>query len=112
MATPPRQSWNLRVSPEDQDLSDRAVSASGLTRTDFVLQAARVAAQELLVEQVWCSVPSEPFEAFRRLLDAPPNPSSRLQSTMASPSPSPLTMPPATLIAATSASTSGSSAVP
>ena len=38
---------------------------------DFVLQAARVAAQELLVEQVWCSVASEPFEAFRRLLDAP-----------------------------------------
>jgi uncharacterized protein (DUF1778 family) len=82
-----RLSWNLRVTPEDQALIDRAVSASGLTRTDFVLLAARVAAQELLVEQVWCSVASEPYEAFRRLLDAPPNPSSRLQSTMASPRP-------------------------
>jgi hypothetical protein len=33
----PRLSWNLRVTPEDQDLIDRAVSASGHTRTDFVL---------------------------------------------------------------------------
>jgi len=37
MAVGPRLSWNLRVTPEDQDLIDRAVSASGHTRTDFVL---------------------------------------------------------------------------
>ena len=42
---------NLPVTPEDQALIDRAVSASGLTRTDFGLQAARLAAQELLIEQ-------------------------------------------------------------
>ena len=52
----PRLSWNLRVTPEDQALIDRAVSASGLTRTDFVLQAARMAAQDLLVEQSCLSV--------------------------------------------------------
>ncbi|MEB3361762.1 MAG: DUF1778 domain-containing protein [Synechococcaceae cyanobacterium] len=49
------QSCNLQVSPEDQELIDCAISASGLTRTDFGLQAARAAAQDLLVEQAWCT---------------------------------------------------------
>ena len=44
VAATSRLSWNLRVSPDDQALIDRAVRASGLTRTDFVLQAARTAA--------------------------------------------------------------------
>jgi uncharacterized protein (DUF1778 family) len=83
MAATPRLSWNLRVTPEDQALIDRAVSASGLTRTDFVLQAARAAAQELLVEQTWSNLSPEQFEAFSRALEAPPRPSDRLRRTMA-----------------------------
>ena len=87
MAVAPRLSWNLRVTPDDQQLIDRAVSASGLTRTDFVLQAARAAAQELLVEQTWQTVSSEQLEQFHRLLDAPPDPNERLRRTMAAPRP-------------------------
>lgn len=87
MAAAPRLSWNLRVTPDDQALIDRAVSASGLTRTDFVLQAARTAAQQVLVEQAWCAVSPEQFEAFQRELDAPPRPSERLRKTMAAPRP-------------------------
>ena len=79
MAATPRLSWNLRVSPGDQDLIDRAVQASGLTRTDFVLQAARAAAQNLLVEQTWSALDPQAFEAFRRQLDAPANPNERLE---------------------------------
>ena len=82
-----RLSWNLRVTPEDQALIDRAVSASGLTRTDFVLQAARLAAQELLIEQTWLSVGAEPFERFAAALDAPPHANERLRRTMAAPRP-------------------------
>jgi uncharacterized protein (DUF1778 family) len=82
MAATPRLSWNLRVTPEDQALIDRAVSASGLTRTDFVLQAARAAAQEILVEQTWSSLSPEQFEAFSRALEAAPRPSDRLRRTM------------------------------
>lgn len=78
----PRLSWNLRVTPEDQALIDRAVSASGLTRTDFVLKAARIAAQELLVEQSWLSVGAESFERFVAELDAPPRANERLRCTM------------------------------
>ncbi len=83
MAATPRLSWNLRVSAGDQDLIDRAVRASGLTRTDFVLQAARAAAQNLLVEQTWSVLEPQAFETFRRQLDAPANPNERLQRTMA-----------------------------
>lgn len=83
MAATPRLSWNLRVSPGDQDLIDRAVRASGLTRTDFVLQAARAAAQNLLVEQTWSALEPQAFETFRRQLDAPASPNERLQRTMA-----------------------------
>jgi uncharacterized protein (DUF1778 family) len=73
MTATPRLSWNLRVTPSDQELIDRAVAASGLTRTDFVLQAARSAALE-----------PEASAAFQRKLDAPPaNPNERLQRTMA-----------------------------
>ncbi len=87
MAVIPRLSWNLRVTPGDQELIDRAVSASGLTRTDFVLQAARAAAQELLVEQAWFAMAPEAYEAFRQQLDAPADPNERLQRTMAAPRP-------------------------
>ena len=87
MAVTPRLSWNLRVTPGDQELIDRAVSASGLTRTDFVLQAARAAAQELLVEQAWSAMAPEAYEVFRRQLDAPANPNERLLRTMATPRP-------------------------
>ena len=87
MAVTPRLSWNLRVTPDDQQLIDRAVSASGLTRTDFVLQAARAAAQQVLVEQAWCSVEPERLAAFQRALDAPAKPNERLRRTMAAPRP-------------------------
>ena len=87
MAATPRLSWNLRVTPGDQELIDRAVSASGLTRTDFVLQAARAAAQELLVEQTWSAMEPAAFEAFCRQLDAPGIPNERLRRTMAAPRP-------------------------
>ena len=78
---------NLPVTPEDQALIDRAVSASGLTRTDFGLQAARLAAQELLIEQIWLDVVAEPFVRFAAALDAPAHANERLQRTMAAPRP-------------------------
>lgn len=87
VAAAPRLSWNLRVTPDDQALIDRAVRTSGLTRTDFVLQAARNAARELLVQQVWQAISPEQFDQFLRQLDAPPTPSDRLQRTMTAPRP-------------------------
>jgi len=87
VAATPRLSWNLRVTPDDQALIDRAVRTSGLTRTDFVLQAARNAARELLVQQAWQAIEPEQFDQFLRQLNAPPTPSDRLQRTMTAPRP-------------------------
>jgi uncharacterized protein (DUF1778 family) len=87
VAATPRLSWNLRVTPDDQALIDRAVHASGLTRTDFVLQAARSAARELLVQQSWQAVSLEQFAQGLCHLVAPPGPSDRLQRTMTAPRP-------------------------
>ena len=59
-----RLSWNLRVATGDQKLIDLAVSASGLTRTHFLLQAAGAAAEELLVGQAWSAMAPEAYEAL------------------------------------------------
>jgi len=83
MTAPARLSWNLRVSAEDQDLIDRAVAASGKSRTTFVLEAARRAAVDALVEQTWLQVDEERLTAFLECLDAPPQPNPRLRRTLA-----------------------------
>ena len=46
-----RESLNLRIKPAERDLIDRAAKARGKNRTEFVLEAARAAAEEALIEQ-------------------------------------------------------------
>ncbi len=46
-----RETLNLRIKPAERDLIDRAAKARGKNRTDFVLEAARAAAEEALIEQ-------------------------------------------------------------
>jgi uncharacterized protein (DUF1778 family) len=41
-----RQSLNLRIKPEERGLIDRAAKTLGKSRTDFVLDAARRAAED------------------------------------------------------------------
>jgi uncharacterized protein (DUF1778 family) len=43
---PKRQSLNLRIRPEERSLIDRAAKTLGKNRTDFVLGAARRAAED------------------------------------------------------------------
>ena len=44
-----RETLNLRIRPEERNLIDRAAKARGKNRTDFVLDAARLAAEEALL---------------------------------------------------------------
>ena len=44
MPTPARDTLNMRIKPEDRSLFDWAAKAQGKTRTDFILEAARRAA--------------------------------------------------------------------
>jgi len=97
-----RPRWNERVKrgglwfhialqepykPEERGLIDRAASALGKNRTDFVLDAARRAAEETLLERTILSVSEEAFAEFLARLDAPPKPNDRLRKTMQTPAP-------------------------
>ncbi len=68
-----RQTLNIRIKSEDRGLIDRAARASGKTRTDFILDAARRAAENTLLEQTLIRVGPDAFNAFLARLDAPRN---------------------------------------
>lgn len=59
----------------------------GKTRTDFVLDAARRAAEEALLERTLFVVSPEALAEFSGLLDAAPNPNERLRRLMQTPAP-------------------------
>ena len=82
-----RDSLNLRIKSDTRDLIDRAAHVLGKTRTDFVLDAARQAAEAALVEQTTLSVSPQAYAAFVALLEAAPQPNERLARTVQTPAP-------------------------
>jgi len=80
--TAKRDTLNLRVKPADRELIDRAAKLVGKSRTDFLLEAGRRAAEDALLDRKLWRVDSETFDAFVALLDAPPQPNERLRRTM------------------------------
>jgi uncharacterized protein (DUF1778 family) len=77
-----REALNLRVKPEDRALIDRAARALGKSRTDFMLESARNAAQDALLDQTLFLLDAKTFQQFVARLDAPPVPSESLRRTM------------------------------
>jgi len=77
-----REALNMRIRPEVRMLIDRAAELAGKNRTDFVLESARAAAQNTLLEQTVLSLGSKSHAAFVTLLDAPPKPNKQLRKTM------------------------------
>lgn len=77
-----RETLNIRIKPEDRGLIDRAARAAGKNRTDFVLDAVRVAAQEALLDRALFKVDQETYDWFLTKLDAPVEPNERLLKTM------------------------------
>lgn len=82
MPAPARDTLNMRIKPEDRSLFDWAAKAQGKTRTDFILEAARRAAEEAMLERTLVQVSAEAYDAFVARLDAPPKPNDRLKKTM------------------------------
>jgi uncharacterized protein (DUF1778 family) len=64
---------NLRVRDDVRSLIDRAARAQGKTRSDFMIDAARRAAEEALLDQTFVRVDAEASEHFLALLDEPPS---------------------------------------
>jgi uncharacterized protein (DUF1778 family) len=87
MATTPkrattRDTLNLRIKPELRGMIDRAAQLAGKNRTDFVLEAARRAAEDALLDRTVFSVSPKAYAEFLKRLDAPPQPNDRLRRTM------------------------------
>lgn len=78
----PRETLNLRIPAAERGLIDRAAQASGKTRTDFILSAARRAAEEELLDRTIFVVSPAAYSKFLALLDATPAPNERLRRTM------------------------------
>lgn len=82
-----RETLNLRIKPAERDLIDRAAKARGKNRTDFVLEAARAAAEEALIEQRIIMADPEAYQEFLARLDQTPSPNAALRKTMQTPAP-------------------------
>jgi uncharacterized protein (DUF1778 family) len=78
---------NIRIRPEVRELIDQAASLQGKSRSDFMLEAARRAAEEALLDQTLIRVDPETYARFVALLDAPPAPNEDLRRLMNTPAP-------------------------
>lgn len=79
-----RDTLNLRIKPEERSLIDRAAKLRGKNRTDFVLEAARAAAEDALLDQTVIRAAPDAYAAFLARLDAPAQANERLRKTMQS----------------------------
>jgi len=82
-----RSTLNIRILPQERSLIDRAALARGKNRTDFILDAARQAAEDTLLDRAMISVSPKAYQDFLERLDAPPQPNERLLATMRAPVP-------------------------
>ena len=82
-----RETLNLRIKPEVRSLIDRAAKLQGKNRTDFILDAARNAAEEALLDQALFVVSEEAYAEFVERLDRSPAANPRLKKTMQTPAP-------------------------
>jgi len=82
-----REALNIRIKPQIRELIDRAAELAGKNRTDFVLEAARRAAEDTLLDRTVFTVSPKAYRQFLARLDAPPKPNKRLLKSMQTPAP-------------------------
>lgn len=78
---------NLRVRDEIRTLIDRAAQAQGRSRSDFMIEAARRAAEDAILEQAAVLVDRADYDRFLEILEAPPEPNEKLQAILRAPTP-------------------------
>lgn len=83
----PRETLNIRIRAEERNLIDHAAQARGTNRTDFILEAARRAAEDTILDRALISVSPKAYVEFLSRLDAPAKPNPRLRRAMRAPSP-------------------------
>ena len=78
---------NLRASARKRALIDRAAEVVGKTRTEFILDSASRAAEDVLLDQRLFLLDEARYAAFVEALDAAPRPTPRLRRLLAGPAP-------------------------
>ncbi|MBZ5607212.1 MAG: DUF1778 domain-containing protein [Acidobacteriia bacterium] len=82
-----REALNIRIQPQVRELIDRAAKLAGKNRTDFVLDAARRAAEDTLLDRTVFAVTPKAYREFLARLDAAPRPNKRLIKSLRTPAP-------------------------
>ncbi len=70
---PQTRAVNLRIREDVRGLIDRAARAHGKTRSDFMIDAARRAAEDALLDQALVRIDQATYDRFLTVLDAPPS---------------------------------------
>jgi uncharacterized protein (DUF1778 family) len=78
---------NIRAKRRQRDLIDQAADLLGKTRSDFMLETACRAAEDVLLDQRVFSLDAESFAKFQALLDTPPGDNPRLRALMGATAP-------------------------
>lgn len=81
-ATDVKGSINLRIERGTRQLIDDAAAALGKTRTEFMVESARLHAVDVLLDQRLFTLDPERHDAFMRALDTPPAPGPKLEALL------------------------------
>jgi uncharacterized protein (DUF1778 family) len=73
---------NLRATEAWRALVDHAASLMEKTRTDFIIEATRRQAEDVLLDQRFFELNDERFRVFENILDNPPLPNDALKKLM------------------------------
>ena len=82
-----RETINLRVASDQKALIDRAAARLGKSRTEFMLDSAREAAENALLDQRLFLLDDALYADFLARLDAPAAPSEGLRKILSTQSP-------------------------
>ncbi|WP_294538072.1 DUF1778 domain-containing protein [uncultured Rhodoblastus sp.] len=75
-------SINLRIEAQTRQLIDDAAAVLGKTRTEFMIESARKAAIDTLLDLRLFVLDPERYDAFVHALDNPPAPGPKLRSLL------------------------------
>lgn len=94
-ATPRGETINLRATPKQKELIDRAAGALGRSRSDFMLETACREAEAVLLDRRYFALSADEFKRFKAVLDRPPEANPRLRRLLQTKPPWERSAPPA-----------------
>ena len=73
---------SLRIDARTRQLIDEAAAVMGKTRTDFLIDSARMLAVDVLLDQRLFVLDAERYDAFVAAIDNPPAPGPKLRALL------------------------------